>query len=142
MEIKKYKFDFRRFFFLYGIRFLIAFFVALLIFILIFVLTGPSLLSATNGAFYSLVIMLIAAFGSYATNAGFFDIVAYSGLRFLKRFTKSDKIHADFYGTYDYTKSKETVRRESKKVFLVYLIVALLYLILTLILYLIYKLNY
>ncbi len=99
-------------------------------------------MSALDGCFYATMCMLIATFGSIATNAGFFDIFAYNGIRIVRRLRREDKDGgSQFYGTYDYTKSKEEKRRENKRVYLSYLLVALIYFVPTITLYGIYRVN-
>ena len=99
-------------------------------------------MSALDGCFYATMCMLIATFGSIATNAGFFDIFAYNGIRIVRRLRREDKDGgSQFYGTYDYTKSKEEKRRENKRVYLSYLLVALIYFVPIITLYGIYRVN-
>lgn len=145
MKIKVVReFDFKTFFFQYGIRFLIAFAVDLLIFLIITLcnLFDSFFMSALNGAFISLCLMLFVAFFSFATNVGFFDIFAYSTIRFLSHIPFLNKDSNAFNGVYEYTKSKEERRSENKKNYLIYLIISSIYLILTIILYIIYRVNF
>lgn len=142
MKFEHKKFDFRKFFYQYVIKFLVSLLVATGIFLSIYGFNGFTLMSALDGCFYATMCMLIATFGSIATNAGFFDIFAYNGIRIVRRLRREDKDGgSQFYGTYDYTKSKEEKRRENKRVYLSYLLVALIYFVPTITLYGIYRVN-
>lgn len=136
---------FRQFFSLYLLRFLIALGITIiiLIFIVTFNTSGNYLISSLNASFINLVLMIAASFFSVATRFGFFDIFAYSGIHFIARFQSKDKREGKtFNGVYEYTKSKEAKRLDNKYVYLSYLFVGLIYLILTIILYIIYRANF
>ena len=116
--------DFKRFFSLYLSRFLIALIltIALLITIVLLNLTGDYLVSSLNASFIDFVLMLAAAFFSVATRKGFFDIFAYSAIRFGAHLRPNKKDDEAFYGVYDYTKTKEIKRLDSKYFYIIYLI--------------------
>ena len=139
---KKY-FDFKRFFSLYLSRFLIALILttALLITIVLLNLTGDYLVSSLNASSIDFVLMLAAAFFSVATRKGFFDIFAYSAIRFGAHLRPNKKDDEAFYGVYDYTKTKEIKRLDSKYFYIIYLVLAGIYLVVTIILYIIYRMN-
>lgn len=138
---KESKLTFKQFFVLYGIRFLVAFAFTCVLFLIIVLLNlnGNYLVSSLNVSFVNFVLMIALAFFSFATNAGFFDIATYSLIRFSAHFRSNKKEEKMFYGVYDYTKSKEIKRLDSKYFYLIYLVVAGIYLILTIILYICYR---
>ena len=140
---KKY-FDFKRFFSLYLSRFLIALIFTLALFITIVVinLAGNYLVSSLNASFISFVLMLAASFFSIATRSGIFDIFAYSAIRFSAHLRPHKNDDQAFYGVYDYTKSKEVKRLDSKYFYLIYLTLAGIYLVVTIILYIVYRVNF
>lgn len=135
--------DFKQFFTLYGIRFLISLTFSIGLFLLIYFLniSGSYLVSALNAATINFILMLAICFFSIATRSGFFDIFAYSAIRFKAHLNPHSKEDQAFYGVYDYTKSKEIKRIDSKYFYLIYLSIAIIYLILTIILYVIYRIN-
>lgn len=135
--------DFKRFFSLYLSRFLIALVltIALLISIVLLNLAGDYLVSSLNASFIDFVLMLAVAFFSVATRNGFFDIFAYSAIRFGAHLRPNKKDDEAFYGVYDYTKTKETKRLDSKYFYIIYLVLAGIYLVITIILYIIYRMN-
>ena len=133
-------FLFKRIAILYLPKFAIGLVIATLICILYLSLKGYELVNGVDACFYSSIVMIGVALLSFITNKGFFDIFAYNGLKIKYYFNpKAKKEENPFFGTYEYTKSKTSKRDNNKYVFLSYLVVGILYLIPTIILYIIYK---
>jgi len=134
------KVDFRGFLVQYGPKFLLSLLVGLTAFLLIYFLNGQTLLAAVDGAFYAFLFPLVAGAFSFITNKGFFDIFAYNGLKIGYFFSPKRYERVDaFNGTYDYTKSRVEKRKINRFVYLSYLSAAILWLIATIVLYIIYR---
>lgn len=139
-EKNEKKVDFKAFFLTYGPKFIGTILVGCAIFLLIFFLNNKTLISALDGAFYASVFGLILGLFSFITNKGFFDIFAYNGVKLMHLFSpkRYEKVEG-FNGTYDYTKSHEEKRKSTKFVCLSYFLGALIWLLVAVILYIIYK---
>lgn len=94
---------------------------------------GISETSITNALFIGGIVLVVMGCFSFLINQAFFDIVAYNVIRFTN-FVKQYK-DKSFYGTYEYTKSKEEKRKSTRWVCLIYLVPGLI-LILASIIYL------
>lgn len=132
--------DFKRFFNLYGTKFLSSLALSIIIFLSIFLTSDRLLINACDALFYSFAFCFASGALSWITNLGFFDIFAYCGIR-LKAFITDykDKEKSDFYGVYDYTKSKELKRKDTRFVCLSYFVASLFFLIPFIITYVVFK---
>lgn len=134
--------DFKRFINLYGTKFLTSLVLSLIIFLSIFLTSDRLLLNAVDALFYGFVFSFALGAFSWITNLGFFDIFAYNGIRFWAFLTDyKEKEKYEYKGTYDYTKSKELKRRETRFVCLSYLVASLFFLIPFIVTYIIFKIN-
>lgn len=140
-EDKKKKtsnFNFKSFYEIYITRFLLIFAISFIFFIVYFVMKEETIIAALDGLFYAFVISFAAGAFSWLTNLGFFDIFAYNAIRLKEYWFKNiEKSH--FYGTYDYTKSKKDKRDVQKFIPLSYIASSFIFLIGTIIVYIIYK---
>ena len=97
-----------------------------------------TIVAALDGLFYAFVISFVTGAFSWITNLGFFDIFAYNAIRLKEYWFKNiEKSH--FYGTYDYTKSKKDKRDAQKFIPLSYIASSFIFLIGTIVVYIIYK---
>ena len=74
--------DFKQFITIYGPKFLISLVLSLIIFLSIYLSSDRLLINACDALFYGFVFSFAIGVFSWITNLGFFDIFAYSGIRF------------------------------------------------------------
>lgn len=132
---------FKEFFNLYGIKFLISFVLSLAIFLVIFLTGNMILLSAVDGLFYAFTFSFVIGVFSFVTNLGFFDIFAYNWLRFKGYITNYKNKENEFNGTYEYTKSKELKRKNTRLCCLSYFASSFIFLVPCVITYIIFKVS-
>ena len=133
---------FKEFFNVYGIKFISSTLLSLIIFLSVFFSGNILLISAVDGLFYGFVLGAGAGIMSFITNLGFFDVFAYSFIRFRNYVLDyKDKEKYNYDGTYDYSKSKELKRRNTRFVCLSYFASSLLFLIPCIITFIIFKIN-
>ena len=122
-------------------KFLIVLALCAIIFILIYKLRGENIVSALDGLFYAFMISFIIGLLSIINNFGFFDIFAYNAIRLKEKFLRN-KEKSMFYGTYDYTKSKEAKRMANRFGSIAYFLFSLLFLIPLIILFIIFNMSF
>lgn len=126
---------------LYGVKLIVSILVSTALFLSIYISRQMTVMAALDGCFYASIVMFVAAIMSIVTNQGFFDIFAYNGLKIKYYFNpKAKREQNEFFGTYEYTKSKEEKRKNYRFCYVVYLIVGGIYLIPTISLYIVYLL--
>lgn len=134
--------DFKRFISLYGPKFFTSLALSLIVFLSIYLSSDRLLINACDALFYAFVFSFAIGAFSWITNLGFFDIFAYNGIRLWAFITDyKDREKFKYQGTYDYTKSKELKRKETRFVCLSYFIASLFFLIPFIITYILFKVN-
>ena len=134
--------DLKEFITLYGTKFLTSLSLSLIIFLSIFLSSDRLLINACDALFYGFVFSFAIGAFSWITNLGFFDIFAYNGIRFWSFLTDyKNREKYDFKGTYDYTKSKELKRKDTRFVCLSYFIASLFFLIPFIVTYILFNVN-
>lgn len=135
LENKYLNYKLKDFFFKYGLRFIIITLIGVMVFISYAWIKSFSLISFVDGLFVAGLIGVLVSGCSFVTNHGFFDIFAYNAIRFIN-FVKQYK-EKNYYGTYEYTKAKESKRKETRLIPLSYLISGCFFLLVSLIIYLV-----
>ena len=135
LENQYYKDLIKDFFFKYGLRFIVISVIEIIILVSYAWCYNFGAVAIMNGSCIAGFVGAIVSGLSFVTNHGFFDIFAYNGIRFIN-FVKQYKCK-NFYGTYEYTKSKEFKRRENRLIPLSYLSSAVVFFIIYFIYYLV-----
>ncbi len=134
--------EFADFFKKYGIRFLVSLAVGVIIFLIYYLRINNSLVGSCDGLFIGGMICFAAGTLSIVTNLEFFDIFAFSFLKIASHIFKNKmKNIAQMNGRYEYTKSKEAARKDSRFVFLSYYASSILLLIPALIIFIYIKIS-
>lgn len=127
----KKELSFKRFFIKYMIKSIISICISLIVFLIVFFIRGNNFTGILDGLFLASVASITMGLFSLITNLGFFDLIAYNGARF------NNFIHQykgkSFNGVFEYSESKKEKRKENRYVFLSYLVVGIVFLIISII---------
>lgn len=134
--------EFADFFKKYCIRFLASLAVGVAFFLVYYLVINKTIVGSCDGLFIAGMICFAAGTFSIITNLEFFDIFAYSFLKFFAHIAKEKlKNIAKMNGRYEYSKSKEEQRKDNRFVFLSYYASSILLLIPALIIFIYIKIS-
>ena len=119
------------------IKSIISICISLIVFLIVFFIRGNNYTGILDGLFLASVASITMGLFSLITNLGFFDLIAYNGVRF------NNFIHQykgkSFNGVFEYSESKKEKRKENRYVFLSYLVVGIIFLVISIIYLLVFR---
>lgn len=123
----------------FWVRIIISVAMTLLIFLLCYFLEGRTLIVASNASFGSLAIMLVFAFFSFFNKRGYFDGLGYAVMVTFGFLTRQ---YRGSYGDYvEHMRDRREMSPDGRYPFIAYLIMAGIWLIVAIILYITFKMT-